>query len=132
MLNRAVVLGRQIGGAIVLVHNVAGLSRTLSRGSPALAWLLNSRESESAGSHEGKPPQHPAPLSTITTNERDPVDAILGQARRHGLEAIVVGTSTRSRFERWLDPSTAAAVVDRADRSVFVTPPSPVPATDAP
>jgi nucleotide-binding universal stress UspA family protein len=52
----------------------------------------------------------------------DPVDAILREARACNARLVVVGTSRRSRVRRALRPSVAARLIDRAARSVLVTP----------
>jgi nucleotide-binding universal stress UspA family protein len=127
VLRKARALARQLGAPVVALHNITRLPSTVSVGSPLVAPLLLAP----------LPALAPAPLDearvarvrerlgampTIVTNELDVVHAIIDQARKNRAHTIVVGTTPRSWFDRFINPSIAAAVVDGADRSVLVTP----------
>jgi nucleotide-binding universal stress UspA family protein len=127
VLQKARALGRQLGAPVVALHNVTRIASTVSVGSPLLAPLLLAPmpAPASAPLHEARVArvkERLGPMTTIVTNELDPVRAIIDQARRYRAHTIVVGTRPRSWFERFINPSIAAAVVDGADRSVLVTP----------
>jgi nucleotide-binding universal stress UspA family protein len=127
VLQKAVAFGRQLRAPVVAVHNITRTASTAAVGSPLLAPLLLSpqpvptpaRLDDATVAHVQEPL---GSMSTIVTNERDLVNAIIDQARRHRAHTIIVGTTSRSRLERFINPSIAAAVVDGAERSVLVTP----------
>jgi nucleotide-binding universal stress UspA family protein len=58
----------------------------------------------------------------VIANERDAVDAILEHARRRNADLIVVGTRSHSWLSRNLLGSVSTELVDRAIRSVLITP----------
>jgi nucleotide-binding universal stress UspA family protein len=127
VLHKARALGRQLGAPVVALHNIARIPSTVSVGSPLLAPLLLAPLPAPAPTpldqaRVARVKERLASLPTIVTNELDLVNAIIEQARTHRAHTIVVGTRPRSRFERFINPSIAAAVVDGADRSVLVTP----------
>lgn len=126
-LQKARSLGRQLGAPVVALHNVTRIPSTVSVGSPLLAPLLLAPRPASdraplEAARVTQARERLAPMSTIVTNELDLVGAIIEQARRYRAHTVVVGTRRRSWFERFIEPSIAAAVVDGADRSVLVTP----------
>jgi nucleotide-binding universal stress UspA family protein len=49
-----------------------------------------------------------------------PCDTIIGEARRVGADVIVMGHLHLSRLQRWADPSTAEAVIERAPCPVLI------------
>ena len=112
---------------VVALHNVTRVASTVTVGSPLLAPLLlapmpvpaQGPLDEARVAHVK---ERLAPMPTVVTNELDLVEAIIGQARKCRAHTIVVGTRPRSWFERFINPSIAAAVVDGADHSVLVTP----------
>lgn len=53
-------------------------------------------------------------------DDGDPVEAILAAASAYEVDVIVVGSHDRGWFTRLLSPSTASAVVRRADLPVLV------------
>jgi nucleotide-binding universal stress UspA family protein len=119
---RAVTLGAQLGGSVIALHNVSCVGWSVPFASPALAPALPVPDADLARETRARVVERLAPLSTVVTSDIDPARAIVDQARVHRVHTIVVGTSARSRFERFLAPSVAADVVKRADRSVLVTP----------
>jgi nucleotide-binding universal stress UspA family protein len=58
----------------------------------------------------------------VIADELDAVDAILQQAHRQNADLIVVGTRSHSWLSRTLIGSVSTELVDRAIRSVLITP----------
>jgi nucleotide-binding universal stress UspA family protein len=56
-------------------------------------------------------------------SEAEPAPAILGFARRHGAECVVVASHGRRGVDRWLFGSVAAAVARRCDVPVVLVHP---------
>ena len=61
-------------------------------------------------------------MRSIVRKEFNPVEAILQEARVQDADLVVVGTRSKSWLARVLTGSVAARVVNRANRSVLVTP----------
>jgi nucleotide-binding universal stress UspA family protein len=126
VLKRAVELGVQLEAPVVAIHNVSSSSMTFGVQNPALgtamydpAWLSR------RDGHTSQPTaQSEALISAVMANVApvDPVDAIIAQARAHHAQAIIVGTRSRAWLDRFIEPSLAAQVVNRSQRSVLVTP----------
>ncbi len=49
-----------------------------------------------------------------------PSDTIIIEAKRIGADVIVMGHRHLSRLQRWADPSTAEAVIERAPCPVLI------------
>jgi nucleotide-binding universal stress UspA family protein len=122
VVERAVTLGSQLGGTVIAMHNMGCAGWAVPIGSPVLAAAISGPDVALADLTRARIVERLSPFSTIVTSEVDSARAIVEQARVHRVDTIVVGTSARSRLERFFAPSVAAEVVTRADRSVLVTP----------
>ena len=122
VLDQALDWGARFGSPVVALHNVSSLSTASSVSEADLATLAAPMRGVASTTRLGRVSERLAPSSTILSNELNPVDAILEQARRQQTRAIVVGTRSRSWFERLIEPSVAAAVVERAECSVLILP----------
>jgi nucleotide-binding universal stress UspA family protein len=61
-------------------------------------------------------------INTVIANKEDTANAILAVARRNQADLVVVGRHHRTWIERVFGENVAAAVVERAERSVLVVP----------
>ncbi|MEO8181498.1 MAG: universal stress protein [Deltaproteobacteria bacterium] len=66
--------------------------------------------------------QLPVPAQAVVRDEVSLADAILDEARVHDADLVVLGAQRRSWLERLFDGGVATRVVNRAQRSVLVTP----------
>ena len=125
VLRRAAQLGQQLDAPVLAVHNVNPVSVVVR---VDMAWPITVlqgdpvREARSARLSQICSERLPVEASAVIRNEVNPVDAILGEARKHNADLVVVGTRRRGWFGRLLAGSVAAQVVNRAKRSVLVTP----------
>jgi nucleotide-binding universal stress UspA family protein len=116
VIQNAAELGALIEAPVVAVHNVSCMPVAFRTPSRSLAGDLPSSRLTLAAQ------RLQSPLHIVVANEVDPVDGILDQTRAHRAQTIVVGTRPRTPLERRTQPSVAAEVVDRSDRSVLVIP----------
>jgi nucleotide-binding universal stress UspA family protein len=123
VVRRAAELGGQLGAFVLAMHNVSGLSVPVSASSgAAVEGIAIAIEAEGREPRLARARKRLADFSTVLTEDPNPVDAILEQARLHEVYTIVVGTRSRSWLERLVEPGVAGKVVDRSERSVLVTP----------
>lgn len=124
VLFEAAEMGRQLGSPMVALHNLT--PRSFLHVSPTRARL--GRSSQVASSRlrmqqlSNATQQLAVTAETVIANELDAVDAILEQARTRNVDLIVVGTRAHSWLSRTLIGSVSSQLVDRAVRSVLVTP----------
>jgi nucleotide-binding universal stress UspA family protein len=114
---------------VVALHNVTPVVPLLSL--PAMHARLSTLERAQRAARDRL--QHateglPAPVETVLAREASPVTAILHEAYARSGGLIVVGTRPKSWFNRLVSANVAAQVVNRAQRSVVVTPVLPSPA----
>ncbi|MBN1606400.1 MAG: universal stress protein [Polyangiaceae bacterium] len=124
VLRKAVEFGARVAAPVVAIHNVspgapaakppaAGPRTADSRGDKAESRTARlTAASQHLGVH----------ADLVVAGALNPVDAILGEARARNARWVVVGTRPRSWFGRTVSGSVAAQVVNRARRSVLVTP----------
>lgn len=123
VLYEAAKLGRQLGRPIIALHNLA--PRSFRRVSlPRARVELSARVTSSLRRKQLSNATRRLALDAemVIANELDAVDAILEQARSRSVDLIVVGTRSHSWFSRTLIGSVSSDLVDRAIRSVLVTP----------
>ena len=124
VLRAASALGRQLDAPLVTLHNMqpltarSGMEATGSWIGGSGLRLRRAREPELA---EISAKLHAGALAVIR-RESDPVAAILGEAHAHNADLVVVGARRRSWLDRIRFDSVATQVVDRAQRSVLITP----------
>jgi nucleotide-binding universal stress UspA family protein len=123
VLRRAAAIGRRLRLRLVALHSVsrgvwmrtARLSRLRA---PRRAGVHHTRLRLLRAVHAVATPLAEAVLAL----DRDPVEAILREARECDACMVVVGTHARSPFRRAVRRSVAARLIDRAQRSILVTP----------
>jgi nucleotide-binding universal stress UspA family protein len=125
VLRKAAELCRQLDAPLVAIHNINPVS-VLMMGIET-AWQI---PLPAEGSKHKADTDRLAALSAKLSVDARPVirhdvtavDAILGEAREQDAGLVVVGTRRRQWSDRFLARSIAAQVVNRARRSVLVTP----------
>lgn len=129
VLRAAAELGQQLDARLVTVHNVSPVAMVvgideawpmaLRPGDLVRGDLVRVERSDRLVRVCGRLPvlAHP-----VVRTEVDPVAAILGEARAHDADLVVVGARRYDWLSWMVDGSVAAQVVDRAQRSVLVTP----------
>jgi len=130
VLRQAQALAQRLQAAIVPMHNISPRARAIRNqanldGNPMAALDRPTRLA---------PPEQ-CPLADVArelcmpppvvTCHHDPVEAIMAEAHARRAEVVVVGTRGRSWFARVIRKSIAAQLVNRAQRSVLVTPLDP-------
>jgi nucleotide-binding universal stress UspA family protein len=123
VLFEAAEMARQLGRPMVALHNLAPRSvRRLRVPRPRIELpggaVSGLRRQQLSNATRLLAPD----AEMVIANELDPVDAILEQARTRNVDLIVVGTRAHSWFSRTLIGSVSTELVDRAIRSVLVTP----------
>jgi nucleotide-binding universal stress UspA family protein len=123
VLGEAAALGLHLDAPVVAVHSVNPLSAVMAGASRT--WPV-----PAVGAHPGSEAdcarlaaasaELPVETRSVIRHEMNPADAILDEARARDANLVVVGT--RRWFEHALVGSVAAQVVNRAKRSVLVTP----------
>lgn len=124
VLSRAARLGQRLDAPVVAVHNLTPMSLAVPL-DPTVppAVLLENPIQEVRSAHLSQVAERLAATThPVVRTEVDPVDAILAEARACDADLVVVGTHRRSWLNRLLRGSIAAQVVNRAKRSVLVTP----------
>jgi nucleotide-binding universal stress UspA family protein len=121
VLEQALDFGVRLGSPIMALHNASRISTGLCVPEAGLATLARGARVALAGRLE-RVSERLASATAILTNEGSAAAAITEQARQLHARTIVVGTRSRSWFERPIEPSVAAAVVERAECSVLVIP----------
>jgi nucleotide-binding universal stress UspA family protein len=124
VLDRASVVAERLAAHLVVVHNAG------TNGLPArLASLLRALKSPESDFDDNctqrlaEAVSHLRPdAEAVVAGDFDPVEAILRHARSRDADIIVVGAHARSSLRRLVASGVAARVVDRARRSVLVTP----------
>lgn len=124
VLRKAAELGRRLDAPLVAVHNVNPLAVAVGL---ELSWPVTVLPGDSLHDARGArmaelAAKLPGDAEAVVRQEMNPVDAILGEARERDADLVVVGTRRRSWFDRMICGSVAAQVVNRAKRSVLVTP----------
>jgi nucleotide-binding universal stress UspA family protein len=123
VLEQALDFGHRLGRRVVALHNVRCLSAGVCAPDAGLTTLSPLPVTSAASpARLGRVTERLAPASTILTNEFSSAGAISAQAHELHARAIVVGTRRRSWFGRFIEPSVAAAVVDRAECCVLILP----------
>jgi nucleotide-binding universal stress UspA family protein len=117
VLRHAGALAHRLQAAVVAVHSVAPRLRAPFRSRSGDDVVLDAHRSKLTALAKRL---HVDAL--VVASVQDPVEAILSEARARGADTVVVGTHARSRFERLIRKSVAAQIVNRARRSVLVTP----------
>lgn len=121
VLRLAAQLGQQLDAPVVALHNVNPVSCV------GVAWpMIVLPAVPAVEARSARLSQVWANLSfgasAVIRDEFNPVDAILWEARKRDADLLVVGTRRRGWFDRLVTGSVAAQVVNRAKRSVLVTP----------
>jgi nucleotide-binding universal stress UspA family protein len=118
-LARAARLSQAFHAPVLAFHNVH-----VSSTAPfvpvvdALARPWKQIQADAAGAH---PEYHLPELDVLLAYGRDPVDAVLQQARREDADMIIIGVRDEASGKEASD-ELAAGVIDRAVRSVLVVP----------
>jgi nucleotide-binding universal stress UspA family protein len=130
VLRQAQALAQRLQAAIVPMHNISPRVRTARNHSGTDGVPL-----AAAGPALSMTEQVECPLADVArelcmpppvvTRHHDPVEAIMAEAHARRAEVVVVGTRTRSWFARVVRKSVAAQLINRAQRSVLVTPLDP-------
>jgi len=123
VLRQGVKLSRG-DAAVVALHNMKPLVPLLGLTAPDAATSAQEAARErlrraAAGL--------PTTVETVIAREASPVTAILHEAQVRAAGLIVVGTRPKSWYGRLVSEDVAAQVVNRASRSVVVTPVLPAP-----
>lgn len=124
VLRKAAELGRSLDAPLVAVHNLNPLAVVIGL---ELAWPMTVLPGDPLSDARGArlaelSSKLPGDAQAVVRQEVNPVDAILGEARERDADLVVVGTRQRGWFDRLICGSVAAQVVNRAQRSVLVTP----------
>jgi nucleotide-binding universal stress UspA family protein len=122
VLQRAAELGRRFQTRLIAVHTVRDHTRRRPPGFASSAAQRQQRLEVIRARLAHATKALASSADPILALGPDPVDAILREARACDARLVVVGTSRRSRLRRALRPSVAARLIDRAARSVLVTP----------
>lgn len=127
VLRQAAVLARRLGTPLVAVHDIPPvLTYISSDGSEAVSVWPNERVSEACAHRMADAwDTMEVPGRVVVRREGNPADAILREAAARCADLIVVGWHRRPRLMRLLRQGVAATVVDRTERSVWVTPLDP-------
>lgn len=124
VLRCAALLGQRLDAPVIAVHNVNPMSVVVG---VDMTWPLTVlqgdpvRQARSARLLQAAD-KLPVDARAVVRNEVNPADAILAEAREHDADMVVVGTRKHGWLERLFGGSVAAQVVNRAKRSVLVTP----------
>lgn len=124
VLRMAVALGRQLKAPLVTLHNVEPVAAVFGMDAN---WFLAglsvgaARRARAPELAEVSAKLHAGALAVVR-REQDLVAAILNESRARDADIVVVGARRRSWLERLRVESVATQVVDRAQRSVLVTP----------
>lgn len=124
VLRSAAELAEQLDARVVAVHNATPRAGMIGF-DPVWPGAVLSGETESSWREEQlRRATHDIGIDGdhVVAHELDAVDAILREARARRADVVVVGTRRRSWFARLVGRSVAADVVERAQRSVLVTP----------
>jgi nucleotide-binding universal stress UspA family protein len=115
--SRAAALAEALHAPVLAFHDVGFQLPELSSRVNALndTWSRVQAERLDASGHRRLPE-----LEVLLAHGNDRVETLLQQARREDAEIIIVGASERAAADG--SPELAAAVVDRAIRSVLVVP----------
>jgi nucleotide-binding universal stress UspA family protein len=124
VLRQAARLGHELDAPVIAVHNVRPVSLLLQAG---LAWphtMLASGSATEARRRQLLNASRRLDLHSenVVAQQLDHAEAILHEARTRDADIVVVGSHDRGWLDRVLSASVAVAVVNRARRSVLVTP----------
>lgn len=123
VLRKAAELGRSLDAPLVAVHNLNPLAIVIGL---ELAWPIAVLPGDLDDARSARlaelSSKLPGDAQAVVRQEVNPVDAILSEARERDADLVVVGTRQRGWFDRLICGSVAAQVVNRARRSVLVTP----------
>lgn len=124
VLRDAAELGTRLDASVIPVHNVNPISLLFGFAMTVPVAVLQGEGARAAQVQRLEEASRGVGLDTegVVSREVNPVDAILTEARARDVDLIVVGTRPRSWFDRLVTGSVAAQVVNRARRSVLVTP----------
>lgn len=124
VLNLAAALGRQLETSVIAVHNfrLDAASPEVGQGAAGGAGQAESARAERLARLEQASRHLPTAARALVRHDDDHADAILEAARAEEADLVVVGTRRRAWFERFPSGNVASRVVDRAQRSVLVTP----------
>jgi nucleotide-binding universal stress UspA family protein len=129
VLRQGVALGETVGASVLFLHNVVPVASMPvvrpGEGMPILPlWPF-----DETGLQEKQRARLRKAASDIgqdveieVLDATDTVDAILGVARKHGADVVIVGHRNKSWVGRMFGEHVAAGVVNRARRSVLVVP----------
>ncbi|MCC6900418.1 MAG: universal stress protein [Polyangiaceae bacterium] len=124
VLRQAAELSRRLSTPLVAIHNVNPITTTPSLEMPwPVAGLPGEIATESKRALLGLASESlPVDTEAVLGTDVNPSDAILHEAAVRDVDLVVVGTRPRSWFDRVVMGSVAQVVVNRARRSVLVTP----------
>ena len=123
VLQLAAALGQQLETSVIVVHNVRlGATPNEATAASAGETRVDAAQAERLARLRQASGLLPMASRTAVRHEDDPVDAILLAAREEEADLVVVGTRAPAWFERGGGADVAARIVDRARRSVLVTP----------
>jgi nucleotide-binding universal stress UspA family protein len=124
VLREAARLSEHLHAPMVAVYNVSPRSVVIRAAAPPRS-TLSSNEEVTETSHRLLDQASESvylDAETVVARAVSPVDAILREARSRDADLVIVGTHPRSWFDRLVGGSVAAQIVNRAWRSVLVTP----------
>jgi nucleotide-binding universal stress UspA family protein len=125
VLRAAAELGACLDVRLVAVHNVNPISMLIGTGVgwPPVTVLPADRTRAARAAHLTKATERLAVAATaVVRDEVSAAEAILDEAELHDADLVVVGTRHRTWIHQLLGESVAAQVINRANRSVLVTP----------
>ncbi|MEO8178763.1 MAG: universal stress protein [Deltaproteobacteria bacterium] len=132
VLRAAAELVACLDARLVAVHNVNPISILVGSGVgwPAVTVLPADRTRAARAVRLAKATERLAVAATaVVRDELSAAEAILDEAELHDADLVVVGTRHRGWLDQLLGASVAAQVVNRARRSVLVTPIDEPPAS---
>lgn len=130
VLAEAAALGRRLAAPLVAVHNVTPVVVGAGREDSLLSgWVFERRMAATRTDELDRATRELSPHAhTVVRQDPDTAAAILAEARERDADLVVVGARKRTWFGRLFGGGVASRVVDRARRSVLVTPLDPQPA----
>ena len=124
VLRQAAQLAEQIDASLVALHNVPPppmSARTVTRAA-TFDSAVESQTEDRRRRLERATSELQLFAEAVVSHEANSADAILREARARDADVVVVGARRPSWFERLRRGSVPSRVVDRARRSVLVTP----------
>jgi nucleotide-binding universal stress UspA family protein len=123
VLRAATELGRRLGVPLIALHNLSPISVSdavdLVLSEPS--WPVRTLTELGRSRLERAVRDLPSATTPLLSEEVDPVEAILREARGGGVDLVAVGARSETSA-RWLRHSVTVRVVERAPCSVLVVP----------